>query len=738
MPTLEEQIAALNESLNSQQAPVLPTLPRGTPDDGTSPGLLGSIGSVLAGGQSPTYRLRGREADAAGGRALLNFGLNMLMASGPSRVRPDFLTAAATGLQGAQQSMDLDQRRAAAVAQQDYTQRMDLAKLGVEQNRDKIERLKAMLPLLQMQNRPVINADGSVSTAGAGGGGAGGGAGAAGAPGAIQFTGDKAKDEALIIQRESKGDPTALNYVATEDKTAYDRGATASGLYGFTNSTWRDGLQMIGGDAAKYPTARSAPAEVQKQVFNAVYDKRGTAPWDPSKWGQNWVKNAAGGYDLVKTGTGTGGTSTPPPPYKTASTTVTPPPTATTPAPAATPAVSGAPAATTDVTPPTAGVTPPTAATTPAPPTTGPLAGLPKIDDFVAQNMAKPTPEEEAMWRTPMSPEEEKNLRDGMKRLQSSVDAARASYNAAGSKDSESAYHGAQKAYSDAEAELAKRQREALKVGDDRKAKWYEGERGRLKEIYGKLVENAGAAELETLRSANKRQENVDTAVTGAASDRIKDMQARAGGAQRMLRNVQALEAFAPEMGDPNALVASNPRLRDWLITLNLPGLAGGTIGELRASQVWDRLVTSFAGDVRVPGSGSTSDKEGEWMMSQFGGPEQTAEDRMTQLAIIRKLAENRIADHTDAAEMFQSQNGKLSGLDKKIAERSKLFDRPPAWKPTEGDNTKTQGRYMMRHPRGEPYAAYTANGELRYYRNEVVNGRLEPRPLLGGSMVAE
>ncbi len=153
MPTLEEQIAALNESLNSQQAPVLPTLPRGTPDDGTRPGLLGRIGEVLAGGQSPTYRLRGREEDAAGSRALLNFGLNMLMASGPSRVRPDLLTAAATGLQGAQQSMDLDQRRAAAVAQQDYQQRMELAKLGVEQNRDKIERLKAMLPLLTLQQQ---------------------------------------------------------------------------------------------------------------------------------------------------------------------------------------------------------------------------------------------------------------------------------------------------------------------------------------------------------------------------------------------------------------------------------------------------------------------------------------------------------------------------------------------------------------------------------------------------------
>src|SRR6188768_621809 len=153
MPTLEEQIAALNESLNSQQAPVLPTLPRGTPDDGTRPGLLGRIGSVLAGGQSPTYRLRGREEDAAGSRALLNFGLNMLMASGPARVRPDLLTAAATGLQGAQQSMDLDQRRAAAVAQQDYTQRMDLAKLGVEQNRDRIERMKAGLSLLTLQQQ---------------------------------------------------------------------------------------------------------------------------------------------------------------------------------------------------------------------------------------------------------------------------------------------------------------------------------------------------------------------------------------------------------------------------------------------------------------------------------------------------------------------------------------------------------------------------------------------------------
>jgi hypothetical protein len=325
------------------------------------------------------------------------------------------------------------------------------------------------------------------------------------------------KDRQLIKGWESGGDPTALNYVAKADPSARARGATASGLYGFVDSTWQEGLKMIGGDPAKYPTAASAPTAVQDDVFTAVYKVRGTAPWDPSKWGQNWVKNAAGGYDLVKTGTGTGGTSTPPP-YKVATTgTTPPPPTATAPAPDAT----QPPAATT--------TQPPPPAATPAPPTTGPLAGLPRMDDFVAQNIAKPTPDEEASWRTPMAPEEEKNLRDGMKRLQSSVDAARASYNAAGSKDSEGAYHSAQKAYSDAEAELAKRQREALKVGDDRKAKWYEGERGRLKDLYGELVKSN--ATLLTNREAVDNEDKKHTyqkltEQTTAAGNRISSLEA--------------------------------------------------------------------------------------------------------------------------------------------------------------------------------------------------------------------
>ena len=111
----------------------------------------------------------------------------------------------------------------------------------------------------------------------------------------------------------------------------------------------------------------------------------------------------------------------------------------------------------------------------------------------MAQNMAKPTPEEEALWRTPLAPEEEKNLRDGLKRLQSSVDAARAAYNAGGSKDTESAYHTAQKAYTDQEALLSKRQAEALQVGDTRKAQWLATERARVATLYSELVKGSTA-----------------------------------------------------------------------------------------------------------------------------------------------------------------------------------------------------------------------------------------------------
>ena len=120
------------------------------------------MGSVLSGGQTPGYRLRGGEADTAGNRALLNFGIQTLLASGPAPVRPDVLSAVASGLQGAQQSMDVDQRRAGALAaaQQDFaTKQQELQLAG----------LKEALPLLTFQQQQAalakLKGEGSTSTA---------------------------------------------------------------------------------------------------------------------------------------------------------------------------------------------------------------------------------------------------------------------------------------------------------------------------------------------------------------------------------------------------------------------------------------------------------------------------------------------------------------------------------------------------------------------------------------------
>ena len=278
MPIGDEQW--VNEQLAQLAAQRPAAMPTGTPDDGTRPSWTGLLGTVLGGGQNPGYKLRGGEADTSGNRALLNFGIQTLLASGPAPVRPDLLSAVASGLQGAQSSTDLDQRRAqaSAVAQQGFADKQQEMRLAA---------LKEALPLLKLQQEQRALAGlkgGATSTA----------AGPAGDPG---FTGDKAKDLALIAKRESGGDPTALNYVAKEDPTAYERGATASGKYQIVNSTWAEGMRLAGLDPSKYVTARSAPEAVQDQVASALYDKYGSKPW--VKGARDWVKGADGKYQLA-------------------------------------------------------------------------------------------------------------------------------------------------------------------------------------------------------------------------------------------------------------------------------------------------------------------------------------------------------------------------------------------------------------------------------------------------------
>jgi hypothetical protein len=75
---------------------------------------------------------------------------------------------------------------------------------------------------------------------------------------------------ALVAQYESSDNPTAQNP---------DPGATSSGLYGFTNGTWRTYAQQIGVNTQEYPSAYLAPASVQTAVFAQTIRQNGLNDW---------------------------------------------------------------------------------------------------------------------------------------------------------------------------------------------------------------------------------------------------------------------------------------------------------------------------------------------------------------------------------------------------------------------------------------------------------------------------
>lgn len=77
----------------------------------------------------------------------------------------------------------------------------------------------------------------------------------------------------IIEHHESKG-KNVQNF-------RYDEGHTAQGYWQITNTTWRETAPKAGIDLTKYPTAMSAPREVQKTVAQKLYDDHGYAPWAP-------------------------------------------------------------------------------------------------------------------------------------------------------------------------------------------------------------------------------------------------------------------------------------------------------------------------------------------------------------------------------------------------------------------------------------------------------------------------
>ncbi len=787
MPVGDEQW--INDQL-AQLATRQPTaMPTGSPDDGGSRSWTGLLGGVLGGGQAPGYQLRGSEADASGNRALLNFGIQTLLASGPAPVRPNLLSALATGLQGAQSSTDLDQRRgqAAAVAQQGFADKQQEMQLA---------RLKEALPLLKLQQEQrALTAlkGGNTSTAAAPGSDPG-------------FTGDKAKDLALIATRESHGDPTALNYVAREDPTAYERGATASGKYQIVNSTWADGMKLAGLDPSKYVTARSAPEAVQDQVASALYDKYGSKPWQ--KGTRDWVKGPDGKYQLATVAPSPPGTpyataptaapaapGAPPPPPGVQVGGAPPPPPGGAPGPAG-PATRGAPgmaAALPQTGSPTTVLretqergpdgqvrtvvkpmpaTPPTA-TAPSgqqvsanvgailggmdrASTATPASAMPMVGGPGAGPSAQPQPRPEAGWgagqatgygggspapgtaptpapivaptpapivapgAAPTAPAMAAPPPFTMRPL-TPTEAAATSYDLdpavraeiEGRLQGATTVEEALAAKKDLTAALTARRKEAdaarLEIEKTERA----AHNAQWQEQQKQEAASGAAIKLETLKS-DQALKNQITQKT------IEPILAKGEAAQAMLKNAQNLELFARQQGDANALWSTDfgKRANNWIV-----GLGGNSewAKEAAARQSWDTLVNGMFNDVHVPGMGAQSDRETGMLVSQWGSSSQTPLDRMTQLAIIRKNAEARIADVNDVHGLVE--NGKPASGIHDIRKNRQIFDRPPsATEPATGDAWNGIATYNASHPMGEPYVTWApkkgGGGVMKWARN--------------------
>jgi hypothetical protein len=80
----------------------------------------------------------------------------------------------------------------------------------------------------------------------------------------------------------SGGDPLSLiSKYESGGRNIKNPTSSASGPWQFINSTWREMAPKEGVDITQYPTAMSAPVEVQKRVAQRLYNERGYSPWAP-------------------------------------------------------------------------------------------------------------------------------------------------------------------------------------------------------------------------------------------------------------------------------------------------------------------------------------------------------------------------------------------------------------------------------------------------------------------------
>jgi soluble lytic murein transglycosylase-like protein len=140
-----------------QQLMAQPPAPTGARAQVARPSsITGLLGSALGGGPSGAVPMSADEADAAGNRSLLNFGLSMLANSGYSTQPRTFGEIFAKGAAGAQESMGRSEALTAArgQAQQDYAQ---------SQQEQKLARIKEAIPILSaMQTQQRLKAMGGL------------------------------------------------------------------------------------------------------------------------------------------------------------------------------------------------------------------------------------------------------------------------------------------------------------------------------------------------------------------------------------------------------------------------------------------------------------------------------------------------------------------------------------------------------------------------------------------------
>ena len=77
-----------------------------------------------------------------------------------------------------------------------------------------------------------------------------------------------------IIEKYESGGRNVPNY-------RYDPTHTAQGYWQITNSTWREAAPRAGVDINQYPTAMSAPKDIQRIVAGKLFEERGFQPWAP-------------------------------------------------------------------------------------------------------------------------------------------------------------------------------------------------------------------------------------------------------------------------------------------------------------------------------------------------------------------------------------------------------------------------------------------------------------------------